>query len=138
MARLFLTASVLFAAIAAAGPSAAEIVWTSAPSVMRRAPNPVSRFVQEVPANAQVDLRRCAYDWCRASWRGRVGYIPAYAVGGGPAPIAAPPQVVYSTPPVVYAPPPVVYAPPPVFVAPPPPPGPVWGGSYVGFGFGGW
>jgi hypothetical protein len=134
MHRVLLAAAAFAAVALTAGSAAADIVWTSAPSLMRRAPNPASRVVQEVPPSAQVDVRGCFDGWCRASWRHRAGYIPAYAVSGAPAPMAVAPP-----PPGVYAPPPIVYAPPPVVVvAPPPPPGPVWGGPFVGVGFGAW
>ncbi len=95
---------------------------------MRRAANVHSRVVQAIPANAEVEIRSCGADWCYGSWRGRHGYLPAFAVAqGGPPPV---PPVAFSPPPpplAVTA--PVVVAPVPVYH---------WGGAYVGFGGGDW
>ena len=88
-----LVLSTALAALCGTAAALADPVWTSAPSVMRRSPSPTARVVQEVPATAQIDLRGCSGDWCRASWRNRSGYIPAYAVNAGPPPIAAGPPV---------------------------------------------
>ena len=116
---------VLAAALAlGAAPGLAAPAVTVAPSDMHRAPSVNSRIVQQIPPNAQIDVQNCAGDWCYGSWRHLFGYIPAFAVGqGGPPP----------GPPVGAVPPPVVVAPAPVVVAP------VWGGPYVGVGYGwGW
>jgi hypothetical protein len=86
---------------------------------MHRAPSVHSHIVQEIPANAQIDLQTCAAGWCYASWRNLFGYIPAASVAGEPPPLVA-------RPPVVVAPSVVV--------------GPTWGwgGPYIGFGWGRW
>jgi hypothetical protein len=107
----------------AASPALAEPVWTNAPSVMRRAPNPAARVVQEIPPSAQIYLKSCRGDWCYASWRNRSGYIPAYAVAE-----EAPPSD-FGAPPVGGG--AVVVGPPPVAG-----PGFGWGGPYVGGGWG--
>ena len=111
--------------IAAAWPALAEPVWTAAPSTMRRAPRPTARIVQEVPPNAQILLQNCRGDWCYASWRNRSGYIPAYAVNVAPPPGASPPQPIAGGGGSFELGPPS-----------PPPSAPVWGGPYVGMGWG--
>jgi len=121
--RLLIAAGML---VAFAGPSLAGPAVTVRPSAMLRSANPHARIVQAVPANAQVDIQSCSAYWCFGSWRHRHGFLPAYAVGMGPPPPFEP------TPP----PPLVVTA--PIMVAPPPPPPPVWGGPFVGFGWGRW
>ena len=117
--RPFLLAAGLV--LGSAAPGFAEPAVTIAPSTMHRAPNPNSRIVQDIPANAQIDLSNCAGDWCRASWRNLFGYIPAFAVAsaGPPGDVEPPPS-------------PFVVAAQPVFVAP----AFGWGGPYVGFGWG--
>jgi hypothetical protein len=112
------------AIILTAAPAVAEPVWTGAPSVMRYAPNPSARVVQNVPPNAQIYLRSCRGDWCYASWRNRSGYLPAYAVNVESAPGAAPPPPVFGGGGVGIGPP------------PPPPGAPIWGGPYVGMNWG--
>lgn len=129
MLRPFALSAVL-AALCGTSAAEADPVWTSAPSVMRRAPGPTARFVQEVPATAQIDLRGCSGDWCKASWRNRSGYVPAYAVNAAPPPVAAGPPV--------YGAPPSVFVTPPLVVGGPPPAPVIWGGPYVGFGAGAW
>ncbi len=128
MRRLILAAGLLGALT---GPSLADPALTAAPSNMRRAPNPYSRIVQAVPANAEIDVQSCRGGWCYGSWRGLNGFLPSFAVTQGPGvPAPAGPSVVFAPPP----PPLVVTA--PVLVAPPVHP---WGGPYVGGGFGvGW
>ena len=123
---LFLGALVL-----AASPALAEPVWTSAPSVMRRAPSPAARPIQTIPPSAQILLRSCGADWCYASWRNRSGYIPAYAVSN-----AAPPG--YGGPPPGFeGPPPVEGGGGAVILGPPGAgQGHNWGGPYVGGGWG--
>ena len=122
MRRSHLVLILLFAAT----PALAEPVWTSAPSTMRKAPRPTARAVQEIPPNAQIFLKNCRGDWCYASWRNRSGYIPVYAVNVEPPPGAAPPPAIVDGGGGA-----VVLGPPP-----PPPAAPVWGGPYVGFGWG--
>ena len=109
---------ILLVSAAVLGPAASALAApavTATPALMHRAPSAHSRIVQEIPANAQIDLESCTGGWCYASWRDLFGYIPAEAVAGD-------------------GPPPVVRAP-PVVVAP----AFGWGGPYVGFGWGyGW
>jgi hypothetical protein len=81
IARLCLGLSVSVVLVA---PAVAELAMTGAPVAMRAAPTGKAGIVQRVPQNAQVDVGKCARDWCRASWRGRSGYIPAEAVALGP------------------------------------------------------
>ena len=95
------------AVLLAASPAVAEPVWTSAPSVMRRAPSPAARVIQEIPPSAQIYLKSCRQDWCYASWRNRSGYIPAYAVSD-----AAPPN--FGAPPADVEGGAIVIGPPPV------------------------
>jgi len=102
------------------GPSFAEMTTTIAPSAMHRAASPYSRVVQAVPANAEVDIESCGGAWCYGSWRGRYGFLPSFAVARGAPPAAFSP------------PPPPLGVTAPALVAPPP----VWGGPYVGFGWG--
>ena len=91
----------------------AEPADTVSASIMHRTPNAHSRVVQEIPANARIDLSSCSRGWCYASWRDLFGYVPADAVAA------------------VVAPPPVIVAR-PVAVAPPW----GWGGPYAGVGWG--
>ena len=114
-----------------AGPAFADPAITVAHSTMRQAASPYSRIVQAVPANAQIDIQSCAGGWCYGSWRGLYGFLPAFAVRGGPPP--APPPYGFAPPP----PPLVVTA--PVVVAPPPRSGahPTWGSAW-GYGWRGW
>jgi hypothetical protein len=124
--RSLLAAGLVFGLV---GPSFAGPAVTTAWSNMRRAPNGHSRVVQSVPANAEINLLTCSGDWCYASWRNRLGWIPAFAVREA----GAPPAVAGSAP--------VVAAPPIMVAAPPAAVGPAfgWGGLYVGFGYGwGW
>lgn len=125
MRNLLLAAGCLGAMIA---PGLADPAITTAPSAMRRAANVHSRVVQVVPANAGVEIRSCGGRWCYGSWRGRHGYLPAFAVAqGGPPP--SPPVGFSSPPPPLAVTAPVVVAPAPVYH---------WGGAYVGFGGGDW
>jgi hypothetical protein len=106
-------------------PAVAELAMTGAPVAMRAAPTGKAGVVQRIPQNAQVDVGKCARDWCRASWRGRSGYIPAEAVALGPPPANLAGDKM---------PPPVVNAPP----ADATPPAWRWQGFYLGgnLGFG--
>lgn len=63
---------------------------TGAPVSMRAGPSGKTAVVQHVPQRAEIDLERCTRSWCRASWRGRVGYIPQEAVVLGPPPATLP------------------------------------------------
>jgi hypothetical protein len=111
------TACLGFAASALAEPAD-----TVSASIMHRTPNVHSRVVQEIPANARIDLSSCSRGWCYASWRDLFGYVPADAIAGSLTPVVAPPPVIVARP---------------VAVAPPW----GWGGPYarVGWGWGwGW
>ena len=62
-------------------PVFAAPAMTIAPTLMRAAPSPKARIVQDIPGNAQIDLSHCSGDWCYASWRDLFGYVRAAAVG---------------------------------------------------------
>jgi len=121
--RRLLIAAGLFGVLV--GSSFADPAITTAPSNMHRRANPHSAVVQAVPADAQIDIQGCRGEWCYGSWRGIYGFLPAFAVTqAGPPP----------APPMAVAPPPLAVTA-PVVVAP----APVWGGPYVGVGWGyGW
>jgi hypothetical protein len=105
--------------IALIAPASAELAMTGAPLVMRTGPTGKANVVQRIPQSAEIVLEKCARNWCRASWRGRVGYIRAESVVLGP-PAA--------TLPGAEMPPPVVNAL-PTYVTPP---AWRWTGPYVG------
>jgi hypothetical protein len=67
-------------------PAMAEPAMTGAPVAMRAGPSGKAGIVQRIPGSAEIDLLKCTRGWCRASWRGRFGYIPAEAVVLGPPP----------------------------------------------------
>jgi hypothetical protein len=119
----------LGASLALVAPALAELAMTGAPVAMRAAPSGKAGVVQRIPASAEIELIRCVRGWCRASWRGRFGYIPSEAVVLGPPPATLPGDEL---------PPPVVYAS-PTYVTPP---AWRWTGPYVGitgsFGSGSW
>jgi hypothetical protein len=75
--RLCLGLAISMALIA---PALAELAVTGAPVAMRAGPTGRAGVVQRIPQSAEIDLEKCAGDWCRASWRGRFGYVPAEAV----------------------------------------------------------
>jgi hypothetical protein len=115
--------------IAFISPALAELAITGAPVTMRGGPTGKAGVVQLIPQSAEIDVEKCAGAWCRASWRGRVGYVPAEAVVFGPPPATLrgdemPPPVVYASPTDVT------------------PPAWRWTGPYVGinggFGSGSW
>jgi hypothetical protein len=99
-------------------PSFADPAMTGAPAAMRAAPSGRARVVQQIPANAEIDLSSCSHGWCYSSWRNLFGYIPAKAVVRGP-PTTAPGNEL---------PPPVVDAQ-PAYIAPH---AWQWGGPYIG------
>ena len=81
------------AALGGASSALADPALTSAPTTMREAPTAHARAVQQIPANAQIDLNSCRDAWCYISWRNLFGYVPArtveaapYGAGGPPAP----------------------------------------------------
>jgi hypothetical protein len=115
--------------IAFVTPALAELAMTGAPVTMRDGPTGKAGVVQLIPQSAEIDVEKCAGAWCRASWRGRFGYVPAGAVVFGPPPATLPGDEM---------PPPVVYAS-PTHVTPP---AWRWTGPYVGinggFGSGSW
>ena len=111
--------------IAVVGPASAELAMTRAPAAMRVGPSGRAAVVQRVPQRAEIDLEKCVRAWCRASWRGRFGYIPEETVilGLPPATLAGdemPPPALYASP---------TYVTPPAWR---------WTGPYVGVhgGFG--
>jgi hypothetical protein len=102
----------------------ADPAMTVAPAVMRAAPSLRARPIQEVPANAQIDLNSCSGGWCYSSWRNLFGYLPVSSIEAMP----------YEAPPAFVPAPPIVA--PPVVVAP-------WGwgggpgyGYHYGYGYG--
>lgn len=105
--------------IALIAPASAELAMTGAPVAMRAGPTGKASVVQRIPQRAEIVLEKCVRSWCRASWRGRVGYIPADAVVLGPPPATLPGDEM---------PPPVVYAS-PTYVTPP---AWQWNGPYLG------
>ena len=115
--------------IALIAPASAEVAMTGAPVTMRAGPTGNASVVQRIPQTAEIVLEKCVRNWCRASWRGRFGYIPADAVVLGPPPATLPGDEM---------PPPVVYAS-PTYITPP---AWRWTGPYVGlnggFGSGSW
>ena len=126
IARVLLGLGVFIAFIL---PAFAELAMTGAPAMMRDGPTGKSAIVQRIPQSAEISVEKCARTWCRASWRGKFGYISAAAVVFGPPPATLPGDEM---------PPPVVYAS-PTFVTPP---AWRWTGPYVGinggFGSGSW
>ena len=76
---------------------------TGAPVTMRVGPTGRAGIVQRIPQSAEIDLEKCVRNWCRASWRGRFGYVPAEAVVLGSPPTTLPGDKM--PPPVVNAPP---------------------------------
>jgi hypothetical protein len=89
--------------LALVGPVLAELAMTSAPVTMRVGPTDKAGVVQRIPQSAEIDVEKCVRTWCRASWRGRFGYVPAEAIVLGPPPATLlgdemPPPVVYASP----------------------------------------
>jgi Bacterial SH3 domain len=66
-------------AVALVSPAMAELATIGAPVAMRAAPTDKAGIVQHIPQSAEINLEKCVRDWCRASWRGRSGYIPEEA-----------------------------------------------------------
>ncbi len=75
--RLYLGLGVFIAFVS---PAVAELAMTPAAVTMRVAPTSNAGVVQRVPQRAEIEVEKCARAWCRASWRGRFGYVPAEAV----------------------------------------------------------
>ena len=115
--------------IALIAPASAELAMTGAPVTMRAGPTGKAAVVQHIPQRAEIVLEKCVRNWCRASWRGRFGYLPADAVVLGPPPATLPGDEM---------PPPIVYAS-PTYITPP---AWRWTGPYLGlnggFGSGSW
>ncbi len=105
--------------IAFIAPASAELAMTGAPVTMRAGPTGNASVVQRIPQSAEIILEKCAHAWCRASWRGRFGYIPTEAVVLGPPPATLPGEEL---------PPPFVNASPTYIM----PPAWQWTGPYVG------
>jgi hypothetical protein len=81
IARLCLGLSLSIVLVA---PAVAELAMTGAPVTMRAGPTGKAGVVQRIPQSAEIDVLKCARGWCRVSWRGRFGYVPAEAVVLGP------------------------------------------------------
>jgi uncharacterized protein YraI len=115
--------------IALVAPAIADLARTGAAVTMRAGPTGNAGVVQRIPRSAEIDLEKCVRNWCRASWRGRSGYVPAQAVVLGSSPTTLPGDEM---------PPPVVDAS-PAHVTPP---AWRWTGPYIGlngsFGSGFW
>jgi uncharacterized protein YraI len=120
--RLYLGLGLSIALIA---PASAELAMTGAPVTMRAGPTDKAGVVQHIPRSAEVYVEKCARNWCRASWRGRIGYVPAEAVALG-----SPPSTLFGD----KMPPPVVNVPPTDATRP----AWRWTGPYIGLngGFG--
>jgi len=69
--------------LAFAGSALAHPAMTTVGTQMRESPNGHSRVVQDIPANAQVDVEGCGPVWCSASWRNIPGFVRADAVVAG-------------------------------------------------------
>jgi hypothetical protein len=93
----------LSASIVLVAPAVAELAMTGAAVTMRAGPTGKARVVQRIPQSAQIDVEKCARNWCRGSWRGRFGYVPAEAIVLGSPPAVLPgdkmPRPVVNTPP---------------------------------------
>jgi hypothetical protein len=115
----------LAVSLALVSPAIAELAMTGSPVTMRVGPTGNAGIVQRIPQRAEISLEKCVRNWCRASWRGRFGYIPEEAVVLKPPPTTLPGDEM---------PPPVVYAS-PTYVTPP---AWQWTGPYIGVhgGFG--
>jgi Bacterial SH3 domain len=61
-------------------PAVTELAMTGAAATMRVAPTSNAGVVQHIPQRTVISLEKCARAWCRASRRGRFGYVPADAV----------------------------------------------------------
>jgi hypothetical protein len=102
MRRILRLSLGLAISMALISPALAELAMTGAPVAMRAGPTGRAGVVQRIPQSAEIDLEKCEGDWCRASWRGRFGYVPAEAVVLRPPPTALPGDKM--PPPVVNAP----------------------------------
>jgi uncharacterized protein YraI len=78
----------------AASAAFAEPAMTAVATTMRAAPSPRARPVQQIPANAQIDVGECGERWCEASWRGIEGYVRVEVVAPNDAPLYRPPPAV--------------------------------------------
>jgi hypothetical protein len=70
----------LSASIVLVAPAVAELAVTGAPVTMRAGPSGKAGVVQRIPQSAQINVEKCVGNWCRGSWRGRFGYVPAEAI----------------------------------------------------------
>jgi hypothetical protein len=70
--------------LALVSPAMAGLATTGAPVAMRAEPTGKAGIVQHIPQSAEISLEKCVRNWCRASWRGRFGYLPEDAVVLGP------------------------------------------------------
>ena len=111
--------------IALAAPALAELAITGEPVAMRAGPGGKAGIIQRIPQTAEIELLKCTRIWCRASWRGRSGYVRADSVVLGPPPTTLPGEEM---------PPPFVNVQ-PTYITPP---AWRWTGPYVGVngGFG--
>jgi hypothetical protein len=74
----------------AAGIASARPAMTVDDTTMRAAPSRHARVVQEIPAQAQIDVTDCGDDWCAASWRDLDGFVRVEAIGPNEAPLYRP------------------------------------------------
>jgi hypothetical protein len=102
MSRILRLCLGLAISVALVAPALAELAMTGAPVAMRAGPSGKAAVVQRVPQRAEIELMKCTHSWCRASWRGRFGYIQADAIVLGPPPATLPGEEM--PPPVVNAP----------------------------------
>jgi hypothetical protein len=124
--RLYLGLSVFITLVS---PAIAGLAMTGAPVTMRAAPTGNAGVVERIPQSVEIDVEKCVRAWCRASWHGRFGYVPAQAVV-----LRSP----LATLPRDKMPPPVVNGP----STDATPPARLWTGPYIGlnggFGSGSW
>ena len=124
--RLYLGLSVFIALVS---PAIAELAMTGAPVTMRAAPTGNAGVVERIPQSVEIHVEKCVRAWCRASWHGRFGYVPAQAV------VLRSPLATF---PRDKMPPPVVNGP----STDATPPARLWTGPYIGlnggFGSGSW
>lgn len=78
------TGLVFVLVLGGASSALADPALTTLPVKMREAPTGQARVVQNIPANAQIDLNSCRDAWCYVSWRDLFGYVPARAVEATP------------------------------------------------------
>lgn len=101
--------------LGSAAAASADPARTVSPAVMHAAPSAKAHIVQNIPANAEIDVSNCSGGWCYVSWRNLFGYVRPDVVAAEP----------YDGGPPPYGPPPPVFG-----------PWWGWGGPYYGYGWG--